>query len=114
MLLEYESYVRRLGMNEVRGVEWDVRAHGEEQQVGLIVVTTGSIYSKRLNGNNSQFPASFRQFHPAQFWEIDFTNSLWIFQVSHGGDRWAPSRFQLSAGPQIPFHQYRKYQIIFR
>lgn len=78
--MESENKLRHNGVNEVRGVEWEVRAHGEEQQVGLIVVTTGSIYSNRLNGNNSQFPASFRQFHPAQFWEIDFTNPLWIFK----------------------------------
>lgn len=73
-------------MNEVRGVEWDVRAHGEEQQVGLIVVTTGSIYSKRLNGTNFQLPAPFHQPHPVQFQEIDFYQAMVNFQLSHEED----------------------------
>lgn len=93
-------------------MEWDVRAHGEEQQVGLIVVTTGSIYSKRLNGTNFQFPASFHQPHPAQFQEIDFYQAMVNFQLSRGEDRRAASRFQLPTRSQIPFQQYRNTTII--
>lgn len=81
-------------------MEWDVRAHGEEQQVGLVVVTTGSIYSKRLNGTNFQFPASFHQPHPGQFQEIDFYQPMVNFQLSHREDRRAASRFQLSSRPE--------------
>lgn len=77
---EWKQTATSNGVNGMRGVEWDVRAHRGEQQVGMIVVTTGSMYSKRLNGTNSQLPSSSRQPHPAQFWEIDFTNPWWIFK----------------------------------
>lgn len=94
-------------------MEWDVRAHGEEQQVGLIVVTTGSIYSKRLNGTNFQFPASFHQPHPAQFQEIDFYQATVNFHLSREEDRRAASCFQLPTGPKVPYQQYRNCTIIF-
>lgn len=63
-----------------------------------------------------QFPASclFPPVSPSSILGDWFYQPIVNLQVSHGGDRWAPSRFQLSAGPQIPFHQYRKYLIIFR